>query len=442
MIGRMNDETVKRYSLAEITLLAIFVLGLVIAQIIVKIRHRVILSESIALTGSGLSVSMPINPKWEHETSWRYESDNSMVLVAQYQTGQPLKPSVQWRYDICSPGGSAQDILQQRVEQSGSKIDAVKMIPQPLPIYYATVYPAGDSDNSFCLGIISLDFGRHLELQVFVPQDFSYAEKLFLSLAKSIQYQPPPQLQAGKDLMNAFWNAVQSGSLSFENRPDEAFLIKNTQNHPVGYGYQHYSTFGANPKTHLQLFSRHYEHNVSLVESTFRFYGAQRRFTWKTAIQQAGAGRPRNYTLVQEPGGTVNISTNFENDKQFAADVLLLPELLLPECAALLLDSPQNNLTIDVLSATGFVVPTVIEKIEIQEASARSEQIAFVIKIDFLNHSESFEELYFDENRHFIGRFERQPLRNRIWDLTTPDTLEQLFRDNFQPINDSIAAAK
>ena len=444
MIGQMNNETVKRYSLAEIALLAIFVLGLAIAYMIVEIRHRVILSEPIGLVGSGLSVSMPTNPGWEYETTWRYESDNNMALIAQLQVGRTRKASILWRYAICSPSESAQDILQQRVQQSDSKIDDIKTLSSPLPMHYTIVYPSGSSDNAFYLGVIPLDFGRHLELQVFIHQqlDFSYAETLFRALAGGIHYQPPQQLQAGKDQLDVFWNMMQSNSFSFGKKSDEAFLIKNTENQPVGYAYHRYSTLGANSETRLQLLSRQYEHKSSLVESTFWFDSDQKRFTWKTTINQTGMGRARDFTLIQESNGTVNINTNFEKDKQFASDSLLLPEVLLPECAALFLERQQNSLIVDVLAPMGFVVPTVMEKIDIQSALARSEQIAFVVKIEFLNNPNSFEELYFDKDRRLIGRFERQPLRKRLWELTTPDNLEQIFQDNFQPVNNEVAFVK
>ena len=96
--------------------------------------------------------------------------------------GRSRQASVQWRYDICNPPGSPEDILKQRVQQSGFKIGDIKSISEPVPMQYAIVYPS-DSDLPFYLGIAPLNFGRHLELRVVTYQQFGVddAENLFLA---------------------------------------------------------------------------------------------------------------------------------------------------------------------------------------------------------------------------------------------------------------------
>ncbi|MHC4999006.1 MAG: hypothetical protein ACYTEM_08290, partial [Planctomycetota bacterium] len=69
----MDIEKVKRYSLIEVSLLAIFTTGLLIAHLIVKHRSTVVLSSGISLPGSGLSVSMPEGSGWDRTNSWQYE---------------------------------------------------------------------------------------------------------------------------------------------------------------------------------------------------------------------------------------------------------------------------------------------------------------------------------------------------------------------------------
>ena len=441
MITRMNDETVKRYSLAEIALLFIFMVGLLLAHVLVKVRHRIELAEPVTLAGSGLSVSMPSGTGWEYETSWRYESDSSMVLVGQHQIGRQRKASIRWRYAICSPGRSAEEILQHRAEESGSRINSIKALDGPVSMYYAVIYPEG-SDYSFYLGIVPLDFGRHLELQVFVYQQFdlAYGENLFQTLAGGIDYQPSPQLQAGRELMDAFWEAIQAGSLRLDGPAENAFLLKSTTNQPIGYDYYNISSIENDQVIRYQLRAQHYERRFTHMETTLLFDGAQQRFTWKSTLQQAGAGRPRQYTLIQGADGLIDISTDFEADRQLACNRLLLPEVLLPHCGALLLENGQpRSLIIDVLSATGLVVPTILEKADIQTASAESDQITFMIKVDFLNNPFLYEELYFNRNKDLIGRLDRRPSATLLWEPATLNQLEKIFGDNFKPLNENVA---
>ncbi len=438
MIGRMNNETVKRYSLAEIAMLILFMMGLAIAHVIVKVRHRVVLSEPIALAGLGLSVSMPSNPGWEYETNWRYESGNNMALVAQQKAGRSLKSDIQWRYHICSTGGTAEEILRRRVGQSDSRIGPINTTTGPVSMRYAIVFPS-DGDDPFLLGVVPLDFGRHLELRVTVYRelDFTVAETLLQNLAASIHYEKPPMLEAGKELLSRFFESLQTGS---DENKEQAFLIKTSANRPSGYGYYQYSSVSAGGQTGFQVVSTHYDHNLLMVRSTFWFDGSRKQFTWKTSIQQARMGTPRDYTLVQEPDGTVTVSTNFDTDVRFQCSGTAVAEVLLPEYAALLLDNGESEaVVVDVIASTGFVVPTVIERMAIEKTQARAEQIASAIRINFLNNRDSFEELYFDAAGRLIGRYEQLPSRKRLWERTTTDTLKQIFKDNFQPANDIVA---
>ncbi|MHC4962129.1 MAG: hypothetical protein ACYTGA_08415, partial [Planctomycetota bacterium] len=73
----MDIKKVKRYSLIEVALLAVFMVGLLIAHLIVKHRATVVLSDLISLPGSGLSVSVPAGPGWERTATWQYEESES-----------------------------------------------------------------------------------------------------------------------------------------------------------------------------------------------------------------------------------------------------------------------------------------------------------------------------------------------------------------------------
>jgi len=436
MIGRMNYEQIKRYSLTEIALLALFVLGLFVAQIVVKVRRRVVLSERMPLIGSGLSVSMPISQGWEYEKAWRHESDNSFALVGQLQISQHQGVSVQWRYYLGSSAESAQEILQRRIHQSGSKISSIETVSGTVPMEYGVMFPTSDSSDPFYFGIASLDFGRHLELQVYAHRVGIFdIEDIFLALAKSVEYEVPAQLQAGKDLTETFWKNIEE-SLLFRDKSDEAFLIKNITGQPIGYGSFRYSEHAAGENTHQQISTQQYEHNKSLLDSTLWLDGDEKRFIWKTSFRRVGVEDSRIYTVSSEMDGTVKISTNFEEDKQFASDTLLMPELFLPECAVLLLNTRQSKAVVDALSPDGMLVPTAIETIDINSALAHSKEMAFAVKVDFLNNPNSFEELYFDTNKKLIGRFEQYGSQQRLWDVTTVKELKQIFGDSFNITND------
>lgn len=437
----MNYEISKRYSLAEIGLLGFFVLGLIVAQMVVRVRQQVILSEPITLAGSGLSICKPISSGWESTANWQYESDNSLTLVAQQFQGTSREVEIRWRYQLCSPADSAKDILQHRAEQAGAIFGAIQTLDQPVPMDYVAIHSADGSGRTFYVGIAHLDFGRSIELQVLPRRvDLFYAENLFHTLAGSIQYQPSPQLQSGKDLVNALWETIQTGAAAMSAKEDAAFVIKNTQKQAVGYFHNQYSRPGANSPGQLHISNRQYELNQSLIESSLWVDGSEKTFVWKSSIQRIGMGRPRTYTIRKEPDDVLTVELDFDKDRQFPSNCLLLPELLLTEAAKLFLDRPEEKLVIDTLAVAGFVVPTVFEKVDPANALARSESIARVVKVDFLNHPQSFEELYFNSDGQLIGRLEQQSLKRiRLWELTTLTELQRIFHETFKSTSETVA---
>ena len=430
----MEHELLKRYSLTEIALLAVFVLGIGLAYIIVKVRQQVRISEPVALFGSGLSVSMPTNPGWEYETAWRYESDNSMALVAKHQRGRFRDASVQWRYHLSCPEGSAREILERRIQQAGTKYSSIETLAGTVDMDYTIVDP-DDTDQPFFLGFARLDFGRCLELRVY-PQDADeyYAETLFRSLASGVQYEQPEQLQRGKELTGDFWNSLKVNKRSFNENSEDAFLIKSPQEETVGYSHSQYTVVDAEGIQHPQLSVDQYEQNFMRVKSSLQLQ-TDRLFTWTTSFQRIGMNKAQSYTISNGPDGIVQVHSDFEEDRQFATDFLFVPELLLPEYVALLLDLDMESIIVDILLLNGIMVPAQISHVDISEAFARSEDIAYVIRINFLNRRESMDELYYDTDKRLIGQFEKQPLRQRLWERTSPDNLEKLFKD-IKPVED------
>lgn len=448
----MNYETSKRYSLTEIGLLAFFVLSLIAAQMVVKVRQRIVLSEPITLAGSGLSVCKPVSAGWESTASWQYGSDNSLTLVAQQFQGTNREVEILWHYQLCSPTESTREILQRRAEQASAIFGEVQTLEQPIPMDFAPIHAADRSGRTFYVGIAKLDFGRSIELQVLPRRaDLFFAENLFRTLASSIDYQPSPQLQGGKDLTADLWDSLQNNLLPSGGKDHDAFVIKNAQKQPLGFYYNQYAYPGGKTNGNLQLSNRQYDLKLSMIDSSLSVNSDEKTFLWKSTVQQIGLGQPRNYTITKESDGALKVDVDFDSDqnRQYQSNCLLVPELLLPQAAKLFLENVDDSteqtdrtVVVDVLSAQGFVVPTILEKVDPANALAKSEDIASVVKVDFLNHPQSFEELYFDADGQLIGRLEQQPLKRlRLWERTTPNELQRLFQDNFKAGTDTVASS-
>lgn len=428
----MDIEKAKRYSLTEVVLLVIFIIGLIIANLIVQNRSRIILSEPIVLTGSGLSVSLPVNPGWERTDVWRYEMDNSMTLIGRFRSRE-ADIEVRWRYNLHTPEGLSDKLLQRRAAETNSSLQKIEHINEPLEMAFTALAGASSLNTSIYMGAAILDFGRSLELQVVSrTMDDYYAEHIFRSLAAGIQYKKPAALNEGKKILESYL----LGPVRKSNSPQpEAFLIRDDLGRNLGYFRQREDS-----QTLRQMRIWQYEYRGVRFDSSLWLNPSEKSYLWKTDLKYPGMTESKTYDIRADGVGKLQVECNIEKPKILTASFFILPEPLLPEYAAMLLDSNFTDVVVDVLAPTGQIVPVHVEKIPKEQASARSENAAFVVRLVFLHHPKSFEELFFDAEGILIGKFEQQPRqRGRIWIAATLQQIESIFGEDFQMPKDPIA---
>jgi hypothetical protein len=92
-----------------------------------------------------------------------------------------------------------------------------------------------------------------------------------------------------------------------------------------------------------------------------------------------------------------------------------------------------------VLNAKGQLVPVYLTKMPPAKSKAKSDAVESVVRMDFLYHPDSYEELLFDRSQNILGKFEQQPRsRPRIWDAVSVGALQQIFQEDFQVSGDEV----
>ena len=432
----MDIETIKRYSLIEIVLLAVFTMGLLIASLIVKRRANVILSAPVSVPGSGLSVSMPANTGWEHTTAWQYEeSESSLTLVGEFRNPGRGSIDVRWRYILSTPQGSEQELLKQQAMGTGVMTSDFDTVGQEHPMTYARmVSSVAGNPEEFYLGVLRLDYNRSIELLVKSSGINNYYEEtIFKSLAKSIQYQMPKQLADGRALIDTF---LQSQSLPREKAafPDEAFLIKDALTGvTLGYYAATHSLYTGDEQILRRYHIRQFEHKYLTLDSSLWFDPFKKDYRWQTEMSYFGMKEPHVYEIETDENGALLVKCNVKKTKTFSTAQFFLPEPLLPELASRFLQSESDNVIVDVLGTMGQLVPVYLEKISPEQAKAKSEETKYIIRMTYLHVQNSYDELYYDKSRTLLGKYEQQPRRRgHIWETVSIEELQRIFQMDVQ----------
>lgn len=437
----MNIEKVKRYSLLEVAFLLILAGGFLIAQIIVKTRSRVMLSEPIPLTGSGVSVSMPAGLGWGRTRDWKYEkTQNSMFLLGQLRMPGGAAPEVSWRYFFTSVHTLEEDRLRQRAKESGAVIKSFATTSGKHPMLYGRMISNAVLTQDCYLGIICLDFGRSVELLVKTYNDNVYdIEDLFLALASSFDYQLPHQIQDGSDLITDFFqnSAENSGSLQSQQN---TFLIQDASKRNLGY-YHESRSFHTDQEKPLHEFRiQRYERSVFRSVSSLWFNSIGPSYQWKTELYASRQPKPEQYEVVFNVDNGLQIFRNEHQIRHLAVIQHILPEPLLVDFAQFLLRNLADDVIVDVVSSTGQVVPVRLRKIPIEGASLKADSVVSVVRVDYLHHSKSFEELFYDKETVLLGKFEQQPgHQGLLWETVQSEQLEEIFGTDFRRVPEEVA---
>jgi hypothetical protein len=181
---------IRKYSAAEIALLAIFALGLLLASFVVAHHNNIRLSAPIELRPAGLSVSLPVGAGWRDTQAWRGDQQgNGFVLAAQFDVGTRTEAVVQWRYRPDTNKGTLQEQLEQKVRVGEAGIVDAGQIWADVLIEWVRAQPEGGSADIF-LGMAQINQGYVMELEAMAPADADLAEQLFKLAAKSLKFTP------------------------------------------------------------------------------------------------------------------------------------------------------------------------------------------------------------------------------------------------------------
>ena len=431
----MDAEKLRRYSGAEVALLGVFAFGLLLSHMLVKVRNKVELDIPVELTLGGVSVSLPKGPQWETAGGWRYEGDNSFVLLGRMGMRGRVAMNVRWRYVLCDQSLPADVLLLRTAESARGHLLPLGKISGAITMQYGRIYAPAESGEEFLMGVAKLDLGRSLELQISYRSDATYAENVFLALAEEVVYQRPASLAAGAERVKRFYSDRLGTLFDTEKPSDLAFLIQNEAKKPVGYAVCDFSSLAGGNGSRFRVALRQFELSGLYVESDLWLTGENPAFKWKTQtwVSQLG-GRPQVTELVADEAGQVTVERNVEQSRILQRTPMMLPEPFLMGFVAGLDGAETGEMILDVLTSGGAVVPTRLVSVDLQESSVRSEQAAKIVRAEYLHAKGEYDDLVFDAEGRLLGVFEQKMRKTgRLWETTSQDRLRGIFGERFRP---------
>jgi hypothetical protein len=418
----MRSGIINRQSFLELSLLAIFAAGLFVANLIVDSRSRILLSPGIPLAGSGLTVYLPAQHGWQGLTEWQYEQNNCFVLPARLvgQSGPAM--DIYWKYNLSTAAQSSREALAELAVQAGGKLQDVEQTTGDCPMECGRLITPRDRNDRY-IGVALLDFGRALILQVQSGEDLFSARDVFLALADSVHYEKSAELARGVELLeNARRFEVEK---IFSDRQEQNFLIWD-----AAHGIRGYATIrmSVDSRGQLRIDETKVFNAAAIRRKNYIFESSNpfEVFCWQ--CQNSG---------VSGPGGLFRIELNKQGiltledessgqTRTCRSGSAMVGEILLDAMVRFFLETEQQKTVVDILYAEGLIIPAEIFSIPLERAQAKTEGMAFAVRMESLDGSAT--EFYFDADKKSLGKLTVEAHRGiLLWEPAERKEIEKYF---------------
>ena len=388
----LGSESLTRKIAADrdkVALFAIFVLGVVIASVIVKVRGQVRFSEAIELEHSGVSVSIPDKKPWYSIGQWRYEK-NGFSLISSMRANQQAMSSIKWRYELI-PIPSSDEYLSQRAEHFKSDISnhGQKKLGS-LSMDWAEVRIGGGYGNVL-MGVVQLGDGRSLTLEVGQAAGYyDIARNLFDASAKSLKFESNGLLASGIAAVEAF-NLQGLSETVYGRSRQKYFLIENTDREIRGFLVDGFGekTDEADIRriiaTNVYYFQR--SAGTGSEQSFFEIDESGGPFKWAVMSDNSRIAGKTKTVIERYPEGNVSIDgSTVTGERFFVPGKAAIAEILLEPFLSEFIRADSKEMILDLILGSGPIIQALITNIDSES-----------VKVQFLDESRAPQIIHFDQ---------------------------------------------
>ncbi|MHC4204025.1 MAG: hypothetical protein ACYSTT_05195 [Planctomycetota bacterium] len=416
-MAAIMDDThgIKKHEYDKIALLGIFGLSLLVAYLIVSFRSRLLFSDPIRLSQTGLSVSIPSGQSWQSEEQWNYR-DNMFSLISLFPRGSE-RPSA-WancRYLLSAETATPQ----MRFEQRASAIDAVVMQTNrtqtgSLTIDWARI-DIPELNFSMFFGTSTLPDNRQLDIEVGrIAAEAELTQRIFERVIESLEFEDNRLLKAGAEIVAEIKSRGIDSFLNNRNR-QAYFLVTDETKRKIGFTMDTIigpdmdgSAAGNQPD--IRAKSQFYTRGQNSVEhiASFQCSNNLDKFVYKSATSDSNGKSGAEIILNAAEVITIREFKTPPGEKSCQSGPAMIPDIFFNQLLTQMLDSEKNRIIVDIIEATGKIIPAHIAAVEVAKDSDADEKTAYVFKLELLDGRGFSERLYLNDQKQVYKRLVRQ----------------------------------
>lgn len=421
------DNINKNKGLERLALLSMLIISIAIAALVVMLKTRVGLTGPITLKYVNLSASVPSDNGWQTKKQWVF-IDNGFAIGSIYKTtSQKTTALAQCRYQIMKIQQPIETQMKQKALSLKDKITQQgQIVSGSLNFDWIKI-----GDHTF-YAVSNLPNNRLIEVEVQqVTNETEWAKKIFFSIINSVKYDNA-SIKAANQLVS---DMKKIGPEKFikDKKQKNFFLVSDQQKEPIGFTAETYLKSDQVTPMDLRAATFFYIRNSDLANEQITFFQGNDtidRFYWKSETNSI-RGKKSIEIVVNDPSLMTVTTFGYEaTTENYQLSPAAIPDIFMNQLLELFIASKYNEAAVDIIEAEGVVTPALLTKIKPANSSTD-----FLVRIDFLDGSEFFEEVHFDQQRQITKRVIHQ---NKIFmvEKTTEQQITKLFPERVNDFNE------
>lgn len=441
----------KKYGADKIALLGLFTVALLTAHFIITSRSAVVLSEPMKLDYTGLSVSMPAGNGWQSETRWKYQK-NAFILSSFFDSGAgsvtalarcryllaatKTAPDMLFEEKASAIGGVIAKAGQIRTGRAGYRFAEGLQNGVPLTIDWVHIKKPKILFDTF-FGTVQLPNSRQLNIEVYQAMgDTNLAKQAFERIAEGLKFKDSQLLEAGSEIIaeikskgiNSFLDTPvkepQNWLPSGNQGREDFFLVRDAKRNTIGFTMDILIDSALEAQLNIQGVSLLYIRGRYAREQATFFQSRNNldEFAWKSEVSSS-AGKSSTEVVLDKAGVmTVRKYGVRTEEKNYQLSPAAIPDVFGELTFGQMLDSDHEKIFLDVISADGRILPTLVSRIEVKDPVVAEEdpilrffiktgireEIAYVLRVEPLDGWGFFEQVYLDGQKRVLIRLLQQ----------------------------------
>ncbi|AQT67261.1 hypothetical protein STSP2_00404 [Anaerohalosphaera lusitana] len=421
-----TDHGQKKTAVSQIAMLALFIIGLILASVVTVSTNKIRLTDPIPLFQSGLSVSLPKGRAWQSPYKWQFDPEtNRFETLAGIRMGNKIDTMAHWTYALAAGDLSASQRLQNKLgPDPGNITEKGTITVGSLDFAWAQLSTSGRSPDTI-IAAASLPSNRSLTLTIEAIAQPKVATDLFNKLIQSAKYTAPENVRQGEQFISQIRESGLHRLLLTDLGPslDSIYRISQPEDAKLknirGFSVMSFDYESQQPTatvTGQGMMSISMEKGSLSEHHEFRFADSLESFSWRSQYQNGADRRPGQTALELKDFNQLTLTylsgpRRLQGKQtELTLSPATLPELFLTSAARFLLDSQYDRIMLEILTTQGWIAPAQLSQIPPVELPTDDHpDISYGIAVDFTHGNGTPLRFYYNNDKDLILQQQLMP---------------------------------